>query len=78
MPGDLFPDMDASSGAGEAGAGFQPLAEIRNAAERRQIERALAATGGHISDAARLLGVSRTTLWEKMTRLEISSQRPES
>ncbi|MFZ2099857.1 MAG: sigma-54 dependent transcriptional regulator [Oricola sp.] len=74
MPGDLFPDKTA----GEAAEAFQPLSEIRDAAERRQIERALAETSGHIQDAARLLGVSRTTLWEKMTRLGISAERPES
>lgn len=75
MPGDLFPDK---ADAGSTGAGFRPLSEIRDAAERRQIERALAETSGHVQDAARLLGISRTTLWEKMTRLGIRADRPES
>ena len=38
------------------------------AAERRQIERVLRETGGHIAEAARHLDISRTTLWEKMRR----------
>ena len=42
------------------------------AVERRQIERALEETGGQIAKAAELLDVSRTTLWEKMTRLRCS------
>ena len=48
------------------------LAEVRQAAERRQIQRALARTGGQVKAAAALLGISRTTLWEKMRRLEIA------
>ena len=75
MPGDLFPDRPGAHGQD---GGFQPLSEIRDAAERRQIDRALAKTAGHIQHAARLLGVSRTTLWEKMTRLGIGAERPES
>jgi DNA-binding NtrC family response regulator len=69
MPADLFPEKMAKASAG----GFAPLSEIRDAAERRQIERALAETTGHIRNAATLLGISRTTLWEKMTRLGISA-----
>jgi transcriptional regulator of acetoin/glycerol metabolism len=64
---DLFP--------GERGAGvIATLAEARDAAERRQIERALAQTDGRIQAAAALLGVSRTTLWEKMRRLGIDGE----
>jgi DNA-binding NtrC family response regulator len=69
MPGDLFPERP-----GRHEAGFTPLANVREAAERRQIERALDQTGGHIAKAATLLGISRTTLWEKMTRLGISDR----
>jgi DNA-binding NtrC family response regulator len=45
------------------------LAEVRDRAERLQIEEAIRQTGGEIGKAASLLGVSRTTLWEKMRRL---------
>ncbi|MCO6388900.1 MULTISPECIES: sigma-54 dependent transcriptional regulator [unclassified Aliihoeflea] len=64
MPGDLFPEKSSIQGAGD----FLPLADAREAAERRQIERALRETSGHISKAATLLDVSRTTLFNKMSR----------
>ncbi|EHK52646.1 Two component, sigma54 specific, transcriptional regulator, Fis family protein [Mesorhizobium alhagi CCNWXJ12-2] len=70
MPGDLFPEHASNAGS----AGFLPLADVRDAAERRQIERALEETGGQIAKAAGLLAVSRTTLWEKMTRLGLAER----
>jgi len=39
--------------------------------EKRQILRALAYTRGHQGKAAKLLGISRKTLWEKRRRYEI-------
>ena len=45
------------------------LAEARERAERRHIEEAILQTHGEIAKAATLLGISRTTLWEKMRRL---------
>ena len=42
------------------------------AAERRQILLALAHTGGNRRDAARLLGVARSTLLNKIRRYEIA------
>lgn len=73
MPGDLFPERAVRSGQ----AAFAPLADVRDAAERRQIKRALDQTDGQIAKAAALLAVSRTTLWEKMARLGIAD-RPRS
>jgi len=70
MPGDLFPE------AVEPAAFAAPLPSLedaRAAAERRHILRALALTGGEIIPAAKALGISRTTLWEKMRRLAISN-----
>jgi DNA-binding NtrC family response regulator len=64
MPADLFPE----GGDSKASMSFAPLADVRDAAEKRQIERALDETGGQISKAASLLAISRTTLWEKMAR----------
>jgi two-component system response regulator HydG len=75
MPLDMFPDRAEASPVADA---FAPLAGIRDDAERRHIERALEASGGHVMDAAKLLGISRTTLWEKMTKLGIASQRSET
>ncbi len=45
------------------------LAEARERAERLHIEEILSRTGGEIAKAAGLLGISRTTLWDKMRRL---------
>lgn len=64
MPGDLFPE----GGRQQTQSGFTPLADVRAAAERRQIERALEQTQGQVGKAAELLAISRTTLWEKMSR----------
>jgi two-component system, NtrC family, response regulator HydG len=50
---------------------MQTLAQARDVAERRQIERALRQAEGHPTAAAALLGISRTTLWEKMRRFGI-------
>lgn len=47
------------------------LAEARDRAERLQIVEALRQTRGEIIKAAALLGVSRTTLWEKMRRHQL-------
>jgi two-component system, NtrC family, response regulator HydG len=71
MPADLFPESrDASI---ESVDPILPLAAVRDAAERRQIERVLRETGGHILETARHLGISRTTLWEKMRRYGVGS-----
>ncbi|MDA1207633.1 MAG: sigma-54-dependent Fis family transcriptional regulator, partial [Proteobacteria bacterium] len=40
--------------------------------EKELIEKALSDANGNISEAARTLGVKRTTLIEKMSRLQIS------
>jgi DNA-binding NtrC family response regulator len=47
------------------------LAEARDRAERLHIQEAIQRTGGEIVKAATLLGISRTTLWEKMRRLRL-------
>lgn len=64
QPADLFPEQQS---AGR----FPTLAEAREGAERRQIVAALERTGGHVTEAAKLLRVSRTTLWEKMQKLRL-------
>ncbi|MBZ0215938.1 MAG: sigma-54 dependent transcriptional regulator [Fimbriimonadaceae bacterium] len=72
MPMDLFPDfVEAEHPLIQA---FATLSQTRDFAERRQIERAIKETNGHIIEAAKLLGISRTTLWEKMRRLEITGE----
>lgn len=62
-PADIFPEL--AQGDGDV----LSLAETREAAERRQIIKALERTGGQVAETAKLLKVSRTTLWEKMQKL---------
>ena len=72
MPADMFPELrDAALDV----APLVPLAAVRDAAEKRQIERVLRETAGHISVAAKRLDISRTTLWEKMRRYGIEHER---
>ncbi len=71
MPGDLFPEVGRWREGGPCEVAS--LAEVKAAAERRQILRALQVTEGQVMKAAELLGVSRTTLWEKMRRLKIEA-----
>lgn len=62
---DLFP--------GEAATPANPptLAEVREAAERRHIREVLASTHGDAVRAAAILGISRSTFFEKIRRLGI-------
>ena len=62
FPADLFPER-------QAGRDMLSLAETRDAAERMQIVAALERTSGQVAEAAKMLKVSRTTLWEKMQKL---------
>lgn len=64
-PADVFPELVQDEPE------VQPLSAARARAERRQIIVALERTGGQIGAAARLLKVSRTTLWEKMQKLDL-------
>lgn len=51
---------------------LQTLAEV----ERRHVVRVLEAVGGNQVEAARLLGIGRTTLWRKLRDLEGGSRTP--
>lgn len=62
MTADLFPERAVDEA-------MRPLSEVRDAAEKAQIMAALDRTQGQVGEAARLLRVSRTTLWEKMQKL---------
>lgn len=60
-PEDIFPEVKLErSGAS--------LAEARHRAEIDMIEKAVAASGGRIGDAAKSLGISRTTLWKRRSK----------
>lgn len=56
----------------------RPLREAVAAAERVEIQRALEATGGVKMQAARLLGISRAQLYEKLNSLGLASEDPDS
>lgn len=49
------------------------LAQAREQGEREHIENVLRETGGRVQEAAEVLAISRTTLWEKMKRYRIGS-----
>ncbi len=63
----IFPEV----GEADAEDEIPTLQQVREASERRHILRVLGHTEGNVGVAADLLGVSRTTLWEKMKKLEI-------
>ena len=60
-------------GAVEPAREVAPLREVLRAAEIEHIGRALEATGGHRSQTADRLGISRKVLWEKMRDHDISA-----
>jgi two-component system, NtrC family, response regulator HydG len=71
MPADIFPEFrDELIGRVDRGL---PLSAVRDAAEKRQIDRVLRETNGQIIEAAIRLDISRTTLWEKMRRYGLTA-----
>ncbi|MDN3517437.1 sigma 54-interacting transcriptional regulator [Aquisalimonas lutea] len=66
----LRPAAAEETAAGERPAApVRPLAETVAAAEKAAIDSALQAARGNRSQAARMLGISRSVLYEKMTKL---------
>jgi DNA-binding NtrC family response regulator len=63
LPPDLFPEKQPA-----AAAIPRSLADAREAAEKQQIVLTLSENDGQVGKTAEALGVSRTTLWEKMKR----------
>ncbi len=62
----LLGDQPRLPAEGEAPGEVLTLEEARRKAEIRAILSALACTGGHKAQAAKILGISRKNLWEKM------------
>lgn len=68
LPSDLFPE-GVPGIAQDSVSDFQPLGDVRDAAERAHIQSALARVDGSLTEAAKLLQIGRSTLWEKMQKL---------
>ena len=80
VSGDCLTLLDLPSEVRNAGAGAtisssSPLLHSTPGenAERERIEEALRKTHGHKMEAARILGMSRVTLWKKINRLRIET-----
>lgn len=74
FPADLFSEGELDLLDGETlemSSRAASLAAVREEAERTHILSVIRQVDGHMGEAARLLQVSRTTLWEKMQKLGI-------
>ena len=66
-------DLDLGGGEGEAGDVLN-LKAAREQADRRMIRQALARTEGNISNTAKLLGISRPTLYDLLKQYDLQPQ----
>ncbi len=74
----LAPVREAPPAAPARQDALRPLAEQIAELERRAIAQALAATGGNRSAAAKLLGISRASLYDRLSTLDGLSEIPAS
>ncbi len=73
FPERLFPESGAPSAANDwRDPSWPVLAFVRDEVEREHIAATLRQAEGQLSKAAALLGIGRTTLWEKMRRLGLA------
>ena len=70
---DLVPLDPRWRGATEVSTEVRPLRDVLREVESAHILRALEACGGHRSQTAELLGISRQVLWEKMRDLGLNA-----
>ncbi len=71
---DLLVPVDSRwRGATETPEEVRPLREVLREAEIAHIESALEMTGGHRTQTAELLGISRKVLWEKLRDFDIAA-----
>ncbi|MET0360348.1 MAG: sigma 54-interacting transcriptional regulator, partial [Sphingobium sp.] len=66
-------DLDLPGGEGEADSAVINLKAAREQADRRAIRHALSRTDGNISNAARMLGISRPTLYELIKNYDLTA-----
>lgn len=71
---DLLPQDPRWRDAVDVSDEVRPLRVVVREAERRHLERALEATGGHRMRTAELLGISRKVLWEKLRDHELGKE----
>lgn len=62
------------SASEDASGAIRPLQAMIDQVECEHIQRALQSVGGSMTKAAKALGISRKTLWEKMRRIEASAR----
>jgi DNA-binding NtrC family response regulator len=70
---DLLPLDPRWRGVTEVARELPPLREVLRAAEIEHIRRALEVTGGHRSQTADVLGISRKVLWEKLRDYDLDA-----
>ena len=73
----LLPLHPRWRGATEPADDVRPLREVLREAEIRHLKRALEQTGGHRTQTAELLGISRKVLWEKLRDYDIEPRDSE-
>lgn len=66
-------DLDFGLGHGDEGADVLNLKAAREAADRRVIRHALARCDGNISNTAKLLGISRPTLYDLLKQYDLQA-----
>ncbi len=74
---DLLPQDGRWRATAEVQSDVRPLREVVREAEVAHVRSALVATGGHRSQTAELLGISRKVLWEKLRDFGIDADEPE-
>jgi DNA-binding NtrC family response regulator len=72
----LIPVDSRWRGATETPEEIRPLREVLRETEVAHIEHALEMTGGHRTQTAQFLGISRKVLWEKLRDFEIVVDEP--
>ncbi|MEM9176866.1 MAG: helix-turn-helix domain-containing protein [Myxococcota bacterium] len=75
---DLLPQDGRWRATAEVQVEVRPLRDVLREAEIDHIRAALVATGGHRSQTAELLGISRKVLWEKLRDFDIDADEPEA